>query len=140
MFFSDEGIPLQVKPRLSTFIYHNWFCKEIIVLLYDADTVDVDYNKQVVGVDNMMYHVVHDNNVLNLSLNEISNYVLFTYHLSPVFVQILCFCQLVNNFYWMNSLYQQFKYLHLQQASFCDIKKYSRKMKMHLKTHIFLLL
>ena len=51
------------------------------MFLYDNDTVAFDYNQKVVKVDNMMYHVVHDNHWLNLTLNKISNYVLFSYHL-----------------------------------------------------------
>ena len=49
------------------FTYHNQFCKELAMLLYHNDTVDVGYNYQV---DNTMNHVVHGNNWLNLMLNE----------------------------------------------------------------------
>ena len=59
-------------------------------MFHEDTTVDIGYNKNVVEVDNTMYHVVHDNNLLKLNLYKISNYVLFPYHLSIVFVQIPC--------------------------------------------------
>ena len=80
------------------FLYHNQFCKDIVVLLYDDDTVDVGYNKQVVEVDNITYHIVHNNHWLNLKLNGIANYFLFPYQLSDVFAKIKTFCQSVKKF------------------------------------------
>ena len=76
------------------------------MLFYDNVTFDVGYNKQLFEVDNMRYHVVHDNHWLNLTLNKIANYVLCNYLLSAVFVKILCFCKLVKHFYLLQALYQ----------------------------------
>ena len=42
------------------FFYYIQFCKVLIVFFYDDDTVDIGYNKQVVDVDNTMYHVFHN--------------------------------------------------------------------------------
>ena len=61
------------------FIYHNQFCKDLVVLLYHENTVNVGYNYQV-EVDNTMYHVVHDNHWLILTLHNIANYVLVSFH------------------------------------------------------------
>ena len=58
------------------------------MLFYDVDTVDVGYNQQVAEVDNTMYHVIHNNYWLNLTLNKIVICVLYPYHLSAVFLQI----------------------------------------------------
>ena len=76
------------------------------MFLYDEDTVDVGYNQQVVEVDNTIYYVIHDNHWLKLMLNDITNYFLFPYHLSAVFVKILCFCQLAEKFNYLKALYQ----------------------------------
>ena len=67
------------------------------MLFYEEDTVDVGYNKKMVDVDNMMYHVFHNNHRLKFTPNDIENYVLFPYHLSAVFVKTICLCQLVKN-------------------------------------------
>ena len=79
------------------FFYRDHFCNQIVVLFYDDDTVDVSYNQQVVEVDNIMYHVVHDNHWLNLTINNISNYVMFPYYLRSVFVPIICLYQMVKS-------------------------------------------
>ena len=68
-------------------------------MFYGEDTVDVGYNKKVVEVDNNMYNVVHNNHWLNLTRNDIDNYVLFPYQLSAVFVHIISFFQLVKYIY-----------------------------------------
>ena len=96
---SYEGIPLWVTPRLSNFLCHNQFCRGIVVFLYDGYTVHVGYNQQVVEVDNTMYNVFHYNYWLDLMLNKIVNYILCPYHLSAVFLQILCFYQLVKKLF-----------------------------------------
>ena len=41
---SVEGIPLCILPLLSNFTYYNQLYKDIFVLFYHDDTVDVVYN------------------------------------------------------------------------------------------------
>ena len=74
------------------------------MFLYYDDTVEVGYNQHVVEVDNMMYHVVHDNHWLNLTLHKIAKHVLFPYHLSTEFVQVICFFPSVKHFYLLQAL------------------------------------
>ena len=54
------------------------------MLFYDNDAVVIGHNQKVVEVYNTMYHAVHNNHWLNLTLNDITKYVLFTYCLSAV--------------------------------------------------------
>ena len=68
------------------------------MLLRDEDTIDVGYTQQVVEFDITTYHVIHDNHLLNLTLHNIANCVLFPHPLNAMFVEILCFCQLVKIF------------------------------------------
>ena len=58
------------------FSHHNQFCKELVLLLYHDDTVDVGYNQQF---DNTMNLVVHNNRELNFTIHYNANYVMVSF-------------------------------------------------------------
>ena len=82
----SECIPLLGKPSLFTYLYHNILCKEIVLLVYNEDTVEVGYNQQVVVVDNTMYHDIHDNHWFKLTLHDIDNFIMVFTPLNAMFV------------------------------------------------------
>ena len=88
IFLSGVGIPLWILPCFPLSIYLNNLWKELVVLLYHDDTVEVGCKYQVV-VDNTMNNAVY----------VIANYDLVLFHRSDVFVEFLYLCQLVKMFY-----------------------------------------
>ena len=61
------------------FIYHIQFCKELVGVFYDDDTINIGYNLHV-EVDNTINFVVRNNHWLNLMLQNITYYVLNYHH------------------------------------------------------------
>ena len=68
---SYEVIPLLIIPHSPLFSIIIVFVS-LLFLFYHKDTFDIGCNYQA-EVDNKMYHVVHDNNWLNLTLPDIAN-------------------------------------------------------------------
>ena len=55
------------------FPYISHLCKELVLLFYNDNTVDVGYKQQV---DNAIYIVFHDNNWWNLMIHDNANHVM----------------------------------------------------------------